>query len=79
MNPNQKDTSVDSRETGFPPEKINSFISPITPLKLARLNFTLFSSLYKLGTSKDRICQAISLNSEEFDYLSALGGLSRSE
>ena len=41
----------------------------ISAQKLAYLNFGLFRSLYSLGTDRDRICAALGLNSEEFDYL----------
>jgi hypothetical protein len=39
------------------------------PLRLAYLNFVLFGTLCKLGTSRERICSALILSSSDFDYL----------
>jgi hypothetical protein len=39
------------------------------PLKLAHLNFGLFGTLDKLGTSRERICSAMNLSYSDFDYL----------
>ena len=39
---------------------------------LAKLDFGMFQSLYRLGTSRDRICAALSISYSDFDYLQAL-------
>ena len=39
------------------------------PLRLAYLNFGLFGTLCKLGTSRERICSALILSYSDFDYL----------
>jgi len=44
----------------------------ISPKTLAYLNFHLFKELRNLGTSKKRICSALGLNSEEYDYIARL-------
>ena len=47
-------------------------LPPIDPLTLARLNFGLFNSLRRLGTSQERICAALGLSPSEYDYISSL-------
>ncbi|MFT5709740.1 MAG: hypothetical protein ACI8QT_000427 [Halioglobus sp.] len=42
------------------------------PLKLAYMNFGLFETLCKLGTSRERICSALNLSYSDFDYLMEL-------
>jgi hypothetical protein len=44
------------------------------PLKLAHLNFGLFGTLCKLGTSRERICSALIISYSDFDYLLELAG-----
>jgi hypothetical protein len=44
----------------------------IDPLKLAYLDFGLFKSLCKLGVSRERICSALCISYEDFDYLREL-------
>ena len=44
----------------------------IDPITLATLNFGLFNSLRRLGTSRESICSALCLSYSEFDYLSAM-------
>jgi hypothetical protein len=39
---------------------------------LAYLNFGLFKQLRKLGTSKERICSALSLSFDDYDYITQL-------
>ena len=39
------------------------------PQSLAYLNYGLFQSLCKLGTSRERICSALNLSYNDFDYL----------
>ncbi len=42
------------------------------PLKLAYLDFGLFKSLRKLGVSRERVCSALRISYEDFDYLREL-------
>lgn len=44
----------------------------IDPFTLATLDFGLFNSLRRLGTSRERICSALCLSYSDFDYISAL-------
>lgn len=44
----------------------------IDPMTLVMLNFGLFRSLYSMGTSRERICATMLLNSDEFDYIVGL-------
>ena len=44
----------------------------IDPLMLAHLDFGLFRSLSRLGTSRARICAVLSLTPAEFDYVEQL-------
>ena len=39
---------------------------------LAYVNFGLFRELIKRGTSRDRICATLCLNSSEYEYLAHL-------
>jgi hypothetical protein len=39
------------------------------PQTLAYLNFGLFRTLRKLGTSPERICSALNISYSDFDYL----------
>ena len=39
------------------------------PQSLAYLNFGLFQTLCKLGTSRERICSALNISYSDFDYL----------
>ena len=47
------------------------------PLRLAHLNFGLFGTLCKLGTSRERICSALILSYSDFDYLLELTAAQR--
>lgn len=44
----------------------------VDPMTLIMLNFGLFQSLYSMGTSRERICSAMLLNGDEFDYIVGL-------
>ncbi|MEH6517200.1 MAG: hypothetical protein V7742_10970 [Halioglobus sp.] len=44
----------------------------IDPMTLAYLNFGLFKSLCKLGVSRERICSALTISYDEFDYICKL-------
>ena len=44
----------------------------IDPMMLAKLNFNLFRQLRRLGTSKERICQALNLSSDDYDAIRQL-------
>ncbi len=44
----------------------------IDPATLAYLNFGLFKELLKRGTSRERICSALSLSAADFDYIARL-------
>ena len=44
----------------------------IDPMTLAYLNFGLFKSLRKLGVSRERICSALNISYDDFDYLCKL-------
>ena len=44
----------------------------IDPMTLVTLNFGLFRSLYSMGTSREKICSAMLLNDDEFDYIVGL-------
>lgn len=44
----------------------------IDPMTLLMLNFCLFRSLYSMGTSREKICSAMRLNDDEFDYIVGL-------
>ena len=46
--------------------------SPISALKLADLNLELLSSLCALGTSRERICHALQLDEQEFEYVRSM-------
>lgn len=41
----------------------------VDPMAVAQLDFGLFKSLYKLGVSRERICSAMFISYEDFDYL----------
>ena len=45
------------------------------PQALAYLNFGLFQTLCKLGTSQERICSALNLSYSDFDYLVELAAV----
>jgi len=47
-------------------------LQPINPLTLATLDFGLFRSLRKLGTERERICDALGLSADDFDYIAGL-------
>ncbi|MEH6611283.1 MAG: hypothetical protein V7696_18065 [Halioglobus sp.] len=47
------------------------------PLSLAHLNFGLFGTLCKLGTSQERICSALNISYRDFDYLQELTSTQR--
>ena len=53
------------------------YICPMAPLRLAQLNLGLLGSLFSLGTSRERICEAMLLSDEEYDYVTELAGLTR--
>jgi hypothetical protein len=57
-----------------PSEPSTAYSYPISPLKLAQLNFGMFGSLCRLGTSKERICSVLLLSTGDFDYICELGG-----
>ena len=44
----------------------------IDPITLAYLNFGTFKSLCKLGVSRERICSALTISYDDFDYLCKL-------
>jgi hypothetical protein len=44
----------------------------IDPITLARLDFGLFKSLCKLGVSRERVCSALCISYEDFDYIREL-------
>ena len=44
----------------------------INPQKLVTLDFGMFQSLCRLGTSKERICSALNISSADYDYLQAV-------
>lgn len=44
----------------------------IDPMTLVMLNFGLFRSLYSMGTSREKICATMLLNTDEFDYIVGL-------
>jgi hypothetical protein len=44
----------------------------IDPMTLARLDVGLFRCLQNLGTSRARICSALCLSFDEYDYISTL-------
>ena len=46
----------------------------INPATLAYVNFGLFKNLCALGTSRERICAALSISNGDFDSLSQLTG-----
>ncbi|MFT6956420.1 MAG: hypothetical protein ACJAYC_001424 [Halieaceae bacterium] len=48
-------------------------------LSLAHLNFGLFGTLCKLGTSRERICSALNISYRDFDYLQQLTLTQRQE
>ncbi len=47
--------------------------SSIDPLTLANLDFGLFRTLRKLGTSRERVCSALCLSYAEYDFVATLG------
>ena len=51
---------------------VNSWGHSIDPITLAYLDFGLFKSLCKLGVSRERICSALTISEEDFDYLCKL-------
>lgn len=44
----------------------------INPQKLVTLDFGMFQSLCRLGTSKERICSALNISNADYDYLRAV-------
>lgn len=46
----------------------------INPQTLIQLDFGLFQSLCRLGTSRERICSALNISYGDFDYLRELSG-----
>ena len=44
----------------------------IDPMTLAYLDFGLFKSLIKLDVSRERICSALAISYEDFDYIRML-------
>ena len=47
-------------------------VRSIDPMTLAYLDFGLFKSLIKLDVSRERVCSALSLSYEDFDYIHML-------
>jgi len=41
----------------------------ISPQTMARLDYGMFRSLCNLGTSPERICSALNISYDDFDYL----------
>lgn len=48
----------------------------VNPMTLATLDFGLFRSLYRLGTTRDRICSALSISQTDFEYIRNICGVS---
>jgi hypothetical protein len=57
--------------TTLQPASVNTPDS-ISALKLADLNLELFSSLCALGTPRERICHALQLDEQEFEYVRSM-------
>jgi hypothetical protein len=49
----------------------------INPKTLAHLDFGLFRTLCRLGTSRERICSALNVSYGDFDYLLQLTAAQR--
>lgn len=47
----------------------------IDPTTLACLDFGLFKSLCKLGVSRERVCSALCISYEDFDYIRELAAV----
>ena len=62
--------------TSHRPQELESGPLPgnrgIDSMTLATLNFGLFRSLYSMGTSREKICSAMLLSADEFDYIVGL-------
>ncbi|MEH6559210.1 MAG: hypothetical protein V7459_15895 [Oceanicoccus sp.] len=41
----------------------------IDPMTLAYLDFGLFKSMCKLGVSRERICSALTISHDDFEYI----------
>ena len=46
----------------------------INPQKLINLDFGMFQSLCRLGTSRERVCSALNISHADYDYLRELSG-----
>lgn len=55
-----------------PSEDRHLYSSSVNPLKLAQLNLDLFESLCRMGTSPERVCQVLQLNTREFEEIRLL-------
>lgn len=53
-------------------EDTESTYYKIDPVTLAYLDFGLFKSLRRLGVSRERICSALTISYDDFDYLCKL-------
>jgi hypothetical protein len=51
----------------------------MSPKTLAHLDFGLFRTLCKLGTSRERICSALNVSYSDFDYLLQLTAIQRQQ
>ena len=72
-----ENTTIDSQSAANPVvmqaaarENLGTSIDPLT---LAHLDFGLFRTLRKLGTSRERVCSALCLSYAEYDFVAGLG------
>ena len=65
-------TNMSASIHAYQPRVCEDPVPGINPQMLARLDFGLFKALCRLGTSRERVCAALSISYSDFDYLQAL-------
>lgn len=69
--------ALETGYTGATPNTLRSSaesVHTIHPQKLINLDFGMFQSLCRLGTSRERICSALNISNADYDYLRGLSG-----